>query len=442
MQTKPQGLIPSPRQLEAYRYLRDNKTKFVFYGGAAGGGKSFLGCHWLMQCGYYLPGTRWFIGRNNISDTRESVLVTWHKVAKMCGFDLFRVSDNKIRFKNSSEIIFLDLTFYPQKDPLFEGLGSKEYTGGWIEEAGEIHERAFDVLKSRVGRHLNKEFGISSKILITGNPKKNWTYSRFFKPAKDGTLDHNSAYIRALHSDNKDLPDDYIDNLNNLTDPMLRARLLDGDWEYDDDPNALVHFDKITDLWTNDFVPTGAKALTADIALHGSDNFVIAVWSGFRLIDLIIIPKSSGKEVLSLIKSTATKHQVPHSRIAFDSDGVGGFMEGTNGFLPGAHAFHAQGKAKDDKNYATIKDECGYKLANRINTSGMFIETETGKQTLVEELEQLKNKDVDKEGRLRLMPKDEIKQNIHRSPDILDVLILREFLELKSKGPLIINIKR
>ena len=90
------------KQRRAYNYLRDEVHKFILYGGAGGGGKTWLGCEWLMQCGERLPGTRWFIGRNNLKDCRESVLVSWHKVSKFHRFTSFATTDSGVRFDNCS----------------------------------------------------------------------------------------------------------------------------------------------------------------------------------------------------------------------------------------------------------------------------------------------------------------------------------------------------
>ncbi len=52
-------------------------------------------------------------------------------------------------------------------------------------------------------------------------------------------------------------------------------------------------------------------------------------------------------------------------------------------------------------------------------------------ETIVEEMEQIKGRDVEKDGKLKIVDKDEIKQNIGRSPDFADCLSMRLFFELQ-----------
>jgi len=433
------GTRPLARQRAAYARLRDDTTKYILYGGAAGGGKSWLLAEWLMQCAFYIPGSRWFLGRNNIKDTRESIVITWGKVAKAHGFEQYRLTDDGIKLHNGSEILFLDLTFYPYKDPLFERLGSKEFTGGAIEEAGEVHHGAFDTLKARVGRHLNAELNLPPKILLTCNPKKNWLYQEFYIPWRNGTLPPDRAFIPALASDNSYLPASYIENLESIQDAARRERLLLGNWEYEDDPAALIDFDAIAAAFDAPHIEEDRahKYITADIAMHGSDLFVVGVWYGFCLVDVSVLPKSGGKEVIDEIEALRRKHGVMPGKIAYDSDGVGGFIGGSGGFLPAARPFVNGGApllaAGAKENYDNLKSQCLYHMAARFNSGGYYLKALAGtkyQERTAQELEQTRRGRPDDDGKMRVAPKAEEKQRLGRSPDFRDMIMMRELFEL------------
>lgn len=426
-----------PKQLEAFEYLGDQTTKYILYGGAAGGGKSWLGCEWLMRCCFFLPGTRWFIGRDQLKDTRESVVITFKKAAQAHKFEGFSIGDHGIKFLNGSEIIFLDLSFLPVKDPYFERLGSKEYTGGWIEEAGQVHELCFDVLKSRVGRHLNDVYKIPPKILITCNPKKNWLYKDFYRPWKSNQLPEDKAFIPALPADNKYLTEDYIGNLESIKDKATKERLLSGNWEYDNDPLSLIDYDNIIAMRGGQPATARIKQryITADIATRGSDKFVLVVWENKHVLRVVSIDKSNGAEILAQINALKIRYGVLSKNICFDADGVGG---GLSGFIPGAIEFVNNSRAMpiegEVENYASLKDQCYYRLAEAINDGEITIAedamTEQEWESLIEELEQVKSRAADQEGKLRVMAKKEIREAIGRSPDYSDAFMMRMVYDL------------
>ena len=149
---------PTPKQERAWDALSfDNHTaKFIGFGGGAGGGKSWLGCEWLLTCCYMFPRSRWFIARTQLKTLKDTTFVTFNKVCRHHGIPPedwhLDGQSNIIKFKNGSTISLLDVAFAPS-DPEYTRFGSSEYTGGFADEAGEWHFDAFDVLKSRVGRH-------------------------------------------------------------------------------------------------------------------------------------------------------------------------------------------------------------------------------------------------------------------------------------------------
>ena len=58
---------------------------------------------------------------------------------------------------------------------------------------------------------------------------------------------------------------------------------------------------------------------------------------------------------------------------------------------------------------------------------GIFTNDITQKNHIIEELEQVRSKDMDKDGKLKLLPKEIIKGIIGRSPDYSDAMMMRMY---------------
>jgi len=419
----------TPKQKEAIDYLTDYTTDYLGYGGAAGPGKTVLGCDWLMQMGYYAPGTKYFIGRDSLKDTRESVLHTWFYWGEKRGFTDYKYRDNHIYFFNGTEIEFLDLSFYPEKDPLYERYGSKEYTSGWIEEAGSVNYMAFDVLKSRIGRWRNDEYNIKSKILCTFNPKKNWVDFTFYRPFIKNEEEKGIKFVRALPVDNPHLPKDYINTLRSIKDKATRERLLNGNFDYDDDPTSLIDYDRIISIFTNNHILSGERYIVCDVARYGSDRAIITIWDGLKLIYYKVLEISATTEIENIIYALRVKYQIPLDHTIVDEDGVGG------GVVDHMRCIGFINNSRSYKNYENLKSECGYKLAEEVNKIYIDCDIEQNeKDKIIQELGQLKTWEPDHDKKLRIMPKAQIKDNIGRSPDWLDIFIMRMYPVCRVRG--------
>lgn len=442
-------LQPTLKQHFAYEALKNPEIDTIFLGGGAGGGKSWWLCESRLINAIRFPGYKSFIGREELKRLMQSTYVTftkvcaYHKIPK--GMWKLNGQYNYIEFTNGSRIDLLDLKFLPT-DPLYERFGSLEYTDGAIEEAGEVEFMAYDVLKTRIGRHMNKELGIRPTMAITGNPKDNWTKRLFYIPFKNGTLAKSIAFIQSLFKDNPHTAEEYGKQLDGMSDENNKARLRDGNWDYDNDPAAMIRVENIFDLWTNT-VEGGEKHLTGDIARYGSDKTIALFWEGLKIKKAYIYEKQGTDTTEARLKSALATNQIPYSRAILDEDGIGGgvidHMEGVKGFIANSVPFENT-RTLVKENYQNLKTQCAYKLAEVVNShkigfaSDFTIETnvlgmnvETFKELLTQELKQLKRKDSDKEGKLKVISKDEIKENIGRSPDILDNFIMRMFFVLQ-----------
>ena len=429
---------PTTKQHEVYQALNNKEITDIFFGGGAGGGKTWLICESRLINAIRFPGYRSYIAREELKRLMQSTYVTWTKVCKYHNIPenswSLNGQYNYIQFTNGSRIDLLDAKFLPT-DPLYERFGSLEYTDGSIEEAGEIHPLFRDVMRSRVGRHLNDK--IHPSTLITGNPKKNWTYNEFYKPWKEGTLPKNKVFIQALYNDNPYTAESYGNQLLQLSDIKLKQRLMAGNWEYENDPDMLMSYDNIIDLFTNSLEEVSEKYMTIDVARLGVDKAVIKIWQGLKVIFIKTIAKCGIDQLEIECRTLASEYKIPFSHIIADEDGVGGGlvdnMRGIKGFVGNSTPLEENGVKPNFKN---LRSQCYYKLADHINKHKLAVECkdETIKQIITEELEQIRGANIDNTDQKRsVISKDKIKEVLGRSPDYADTLMMRMWFELKPQ---------
>ena len=449
---------PEPKQYEAWCALQNPNIKDIYFGGGAGGGKSWLGCESRLARAISMPGYKSFIARNELTRLMKSAYVTWTKVCKWHHIDpddwKLNSKYNYIDMRNGSRIDLLDVSHQPS-DPMYERFGSSEYTdSGWFEEAGEMVFMAVDILRSRGGRHMNQEFGnFIPDSLCTFNPNKGWVY-RIYKLWKDGLLPADAVFIQSLFGDNSYTKEIYGAQLKRIQDTAMRARLMLGSFEYDSDPTSLIDYDAIVDIFTNTLSSEqkegkDEKALTGDIARHGVDKTVFYIWRGWTIVGVRIYAKQDTAVTSVKARDLMRDKEISYSRSVFDEDGIGGSVvdqnKGVIGFVANSTP-RINPQTKEPENYANLKAQCSYKLAEKVNAHQFAVKIQPGefisevpgitfevwKDMLTEELDHIKSKNKDRDQKLRVVDKETTKEALGRSPDFADTAMMRSILEYPS----------
>lgn len=308
-----------------------------------------------------------------------------------------------------------------------DNLFGEDVYGIVFDEAPRARVEAWYALRSTITATLGK-------IKLIGNfgGVANWMHQLKEKAQEDSQYSYHKITawdaVEAGILEEEEILQAQID----LPPKVFRQLYLAEAQESDD---MLCSYDSMQDLYTNTHVLEGTKYITADIALHGSDKFIVIVWSGMRIIEFIEVAKCDAQEVELLLKNTADKHHVGRSNIVYDADGLGSFLKG---YLRGAKPFNNGGKPikqkGKDMNYKNLKSQCGYELAKVINSKGIYIDCAIEKKDLFKELECLQSYALDQDGKIQLMPKKKVIEIIGHSPDRLDALTMRMFFELKPQG--------
>lgn len=214
---------PQPKQQE---FLRA-KTRFVAYGGARGGGKS-----WAVRCkaallGFRYPGIKMLLIRRTFPELRENHILPMRQMLGDAA--VYREAEHAFTFPGGGRLRF----GYCETDNDVLQYQGQEYDIIFLDEATQFTEFQFSTLTACI-RGAND---FPKRFYLTCNPGgvgHTWVKRLFVDRDYQGAeRPEDYSFIRATVKDNAALVEkdpEYVRMLENLP-PDLRRAWLEGDWD-------------------------------------------------------------------------------------------------------------------------------------------------------------------------------------------------------------------
>lgn len=221
---------PHPKQEEYIKAVLSGKYKYLLFGGAAGGGKSYVSLATLIVLAKLYPGCKSFVIRESLPTLKRTTIPSFYKLCPENFIESYNQTEQLIKFTNGSS-----LTFFPENynmDKNLTRLDGIEANFFLIEEGQEIQKKTFEKCKLRAGRHIipNMKVQPTPMIMITCNPSQNWTKTMFYDQYVENTLPKDYFYMQSLMVDNPALPESYLEGLENL-DEITKEVFVKGNWD-------------------------------------------------------------------------------------------------------------------------------------------------------------------------------------------------------------------
>lgn len=222
--------------------------------------------------------------------------------------------------------------------------------------------------------------------------------------------------------------------------------------EYVDNAGALFKYTALIDLFSNTITKQTEKYLIIDVADDGSDKTIFSFWEGLDCYRIERFAQLNTESIIDKTREYAAAERIPYSQIAVDAIGVGAgvasssLLDGIIGYkssygairtdedptkLPNVHYLK---DAKLTSDYANLRSQCVFKLAELVNKHEMSVSVSDVriKEAIIEELATYQDASKGDGKRLATM-KDDIKAIIGRSPDISDTLIMRCYFVIRKQ---------
>ena len=221
------GPKANPKQISFIEAAYSGKYRFLAYGGAIRGGKSYVVLYCLHTLCMTYPGSKWIIVRATLPVLKKTTIPSFKKLVQTKQYG---------KWNNSAPITFTyfngsQLMFVPESktiDPDLTNFLGFECNGFFLEQAEELSEDMWNMALQRAGS-LYIENMPPGLIFSTFNPTQNWVKQKFYVPYSNNQLEPPYFFLPALPSDNPHVTPDQYANWDRMSE-RDRDRFIKGDW--------------------------------------------------------------------------------------------------------------------------------------------------------------------------------------------------------------------
>lgn len=273
-------LIPPHKQQIKFMNAAEREQLF---GGAKRGGKSVALCQKIIALSMAFPGNRGLLCRQNLTDLKDSTLVTFKQVCPPGLIARHHLGDRMITFTNGSYFIYRGVGDADELEKV------KGIDLGWlaVDEPSEIEELTYLMLLAQFNWKLPDGSRPAYMSLLACNPEPGWVKKRFVDADTPDRI-----FIPSLAKDNPGLPDDYIGYLKANFPADWVEKYVNGSWEisegmvykeYNEDVHLLTHLPSLAGMKIFGALDPAPASITAkvDLAIDSQFNHYV-IWEYYR----------------------------------------------------------------------------------------------------------------------------------------------------------------
>ena len=409
------------KQTQCWDAFWNPEITSILFGGAMGGGKSWIGCllldryaNWVIEK-FNLQPTKYpiplgFMGRYRAVDFNDTTLETWKSITPDHYY--IRSQDKEIIIEDKVKYAFGGL----DKEEAVNKFSSAEFAVVFIDQAEECSRDKIAVLMSRFRLQINGT-PLPYKSIFTANPANCWLKDEFVLKN-----DPKKIFIPALPAENPYLPASYMDSLREAFKhrPELLLAYVEGSWDSLEGADIVIK-----DYWVRQaadvhitYVGRPIKVMGVDVARFGDDRTVVYYMEGTDIKDEMIFGQKDTMYTAGKVHIWA-KEKEP-DLIGVDVIGLGaGVADRLREMGDDVLDINIAEKAEEETKFKNLRAELWW------NTGRRFAEKDIRLTWQDEELRRelsavsyfIRN------GKIQLEPKEDIKERIGRSPDKADAYI-------------------